>query len=102
MSRLVHELYAPTASGGATYATPEGGIVQVPQDFAFADTVVAMDDEIPTAPLSNSPLSQPPISGPPGSMHGEDPWGYETADAGRWGSPQMQYMHARQTALTGP
>ncbi|MBX3231052.1 MAG: hypothetical protein KIT84_36945 [Labilithrix sp.] len=41
----------------------------MPKDFAFADTVVALDEEIPTAPLSRPPPSQRPReerrTGPP-------------------------------------
>lgn len=66
MSRHVHGVYAP--AGDAAYATPEGEILHVPQDFAFADTVVALDEELPVPsqrpPVSQHPHSQPPPSDP--------------------------------------
>lgn len=63
MSRHVHGVYAP--AGDAAYATPEGEILHVPQDFAFADTVVALDEELPV-PSQRPPVSQhpPPPSDP--------------------------------------
>lgn len=86
MPRPVHELYTTTSSGGASYGAPE-------QDFAFADTVIATDEDIPTAPLSGNPMSQPPpVSGP--QLRETDPWTgqlYETRP-----------HYPRQTALTGP
>lgn len=99
MTRRVHEIYPSPAGGEVPYATPDGAVVHVPEDFAFADTVIATDEELP---LSGHPLSQPPPSGPRsvrGGHHPElhDPWAgamYET----RAGMAR----HPRQTALTGP
>ena len=99
MSRLVHELYAPAHGGDAAYTTPTGDIVQVPSDFAFADTIIATDDDFPTAPtapLMGNPLSQPPRSSRrrPADMdeHGRAPRFTTHPTTG----------FTRQTALTGP
>lgn len=63
MTRHVRGGYAP--AGDAGYATPKGEIVQVPQDFAFADTVVAGDDDLPLPPPSHPPPSHRPSHPPP-------------------------------------
>lgn len=66
MSRLVRAVRSPDGEESA-YATPDGGvIVRVPQDFAFADTVTAFEEDIPTAPLSARPSNRPrAMTGPP-------------------------------------
>lgn len=100
MTRHVHGVYAP--AGDAAYATPDGEIVQVPKDFAFADTVVALDEEIPTSPLSQRPppsippppsrppMSRPPMSRPPGSYREQHTRQHELAEL--HAQQQMQQM----------
>lgn len=93
MARHVHGVYAP--AGDAAYATPNGEVVHVPQDFAFADTVVALDDEIPMAPVSHPPASLPsPPSRPPAS------YDYPAHDLTV--QPQMHAMQAVGTGYSQP
>jgi len=103
-------VYAP--AGDAAYATPNGEIVHVPQDFAFADTVVALEEEIPTSPVSRPPLSipappsrpplsRPPVSRPPAS-YGEQTRQHELADLHAQQQMQMQQMQAYGPASRPP
>lgn len=109
MTRHVHGVYAP--AGDAAYATPDGEIVHVPQDFAFADTVVALDEEIPTAPLSqrpppsipSPPSRPPPMSRPPGSYREQHTRQHELAELHAQQQMQMQQMQQMQMqANSGP
>lgn len=61
MARHVHGVYEP--AGDAAYARPDGEIVQDSPDFAFADTVIATEDDLP--PPSMPPSMQRPLSVPP-------------------------------------
>lgn len=93
MSRLVREVRPPAGDddGESAYATPDGEIVRVPQDFAFADTIVALEEEIPTVPLSQRP---PPLSQRPTPERSERP----RAMTG----PPPQPQHERVARHTGP
>jgi hypothetical protein len=101
-------VYAP--AGDAAYATPNGEIVHVPQDFAFADTVVALDDELPAPsrpPASiPAPPSRPPHSRPPTSYREQHTRQHELAELHAQQQlhqqMQMQQMQAYGSASQGP
>jgi hypothetical protein len=94
-------VYAP--AGDAAYATPNGEIVHVPEDFAFADTVVARDEELPAPsrpPQSiPAPPSRPPHSRPPRSyreQREQHTRQHELAELHAQQQLQMQQMQMQQ------
>jgi hypothetical protein len=105
-------VYAP--AGDAAYATPNGEIVHVPQDFAFADTVVALEEEIPTTPVSQRPppsippppSARPPMSRPPASYGDQHTRQHELADLHAQQQlhmqQQLQMQQMQQMQMPGP
>ncbi|MFO0736112.1 MAG: hypothetical protein U0270_09540 [Labilithrix sp.] len=99
MTRHVHGVYAP--AGEAGYATPNGEIVQVPKDFAFADTVVALDEELPVPSrpppsIPPPPSVRPPNSRPPASYREQHTRQHEMAALH---AQQVQHMQMQQMQM---